>query len=186
MTKVLLLLADGFEEIEALGTADILRRMGIAVVTASLKNETAIGSHQIRVFADNVLDEADTSDFDAVVLPGGMPGALNLYNDERVLKLLKDFAAQGKITAAICAAPMVLDKAGLLENGRFTMYPAVDLYKYLSNGKLPQADRVVADGKVITGKGPGVTAEFAAAIAAGLNTPSDTIKDVLAGMFVNA
>ena len=86
--------------------------------------------------------------------------------------------------AAICAAPMVLDKAGLLENRRFTMYPAEDLYKYLRDSKRPQSDMTVSDGKVITGKGPGATAYFAAAVAEALEIPANIVKNVLDGMFV--
>jgi 4-methyl-5(b-hydroxyethyl)-thiazole monophosphate biosynthesis len=184
MANVLLLLADGFEEIEALGTADILRRMGLEVTTVSIQNEVVNGAHRIPVIADALFDNINKSDFDAVVLPGGMPGSLNLYNDERVINLLYDFAGENKVTAAICAAPMVLDKAALLEKSPFTMYPAEDLYKYLRDNKRPLADRVVVDGKVITAKGPGVTAEFAAAIAGTLEVPADAIQNVLASMFV--
>lgn len=184
MKKVLLLLANGFEEIEALGTLDILRRMNVEVVTAALTDEVVTGSHQIKVFADALLDKVNTAEFAAVVLPGGLPGSLNLYNDSRVITLLQEFAAAGKVTAAICAAPMVLDKAGLLENRRFTMYPAEDLYKYLAETHRSQADLTVTDGKVVTGKGPGATAYFAGAVAAALNVPDDTVNAVLNGMFV--
>lgn len=184
MKKVLLLLAEGFEEIEALGTADILRRMGAEVVLTSMKENTVSGSHDITVTADALFDDLDITAFDAIVLPGGLPGSLNLYNDDRVIDTLHEFAAENKVTAAICAAPMVLDKAGLLENRRFTMYPAEDLYKYLRDNKRPQDDMVFADGKVITGKGPGATAYFAARVAEALAIPSETIKNVLNGMFV--
>ena len=184
MKKVLILLAEGFEEIEALGTADILRRMGAEVVLAGMKKSAIAGSHNIIVNSDALFDDLDLNEFDAVVLPGGLPGSLNLYNDERVIDILHAFAGENKVTAAICAAPMVLDKAGLLENRRFTMYPAEDLYKYLRDNKLPQNDMVVADGKVITGTGPGATPYFAAAVAAALDIASDTIENVLVGMFV--
>ncbi len=184
MKKVLLLLADGFEEIEALGTADILRRMGAEAVLAAMQKATVTGSHNIHVTADALFDTLDTGDFDAVILPGGLPGSLNLYNDDRVINTLLNFAAENKVTAAICAAPMVLDKAGLLENRRFTMYPAEDLYKYLRDSKRPQSDMTVSDGKVITGKGPGATAYFAAAVAEALEIPANIIKNVLDGMFV--
>ena len=184
MKKVLILLAEGFEEIEALGTADILIRMGAEVVLAAMKKTTVAGSHNITVNSDALFDDLDQSEFDAVVLPGGLPGSLNLYNDDRVIDILHEFAAENKVTAAICAAPMVLDKAGLLENRRFTMYPAEDLYKYLRDNKRPQSDMVVADGKVITGKGPGATPYFAAAVAAALDIANDTVENVLSGMFI--
>ena len=184
MGKVLILLAEGFEEIEALGTADILRRMGVEVVLAAMDKESVSGSHNITVTADDMFDKLDKTEFAAVVLPGGLPGSLNLYNDDRVIDILHEFAAENKVTAAICAAPMVLDKAGLLENRKFTMYPAEGLYKYLRDNKRPQSDMFVADGKVITGKGPGATAYFAAAIASALNIAQEKIQDVLDGMFV--
>ena len=184
MKKVLILLAEGFEEIEALGTADILIRMGAEVVLAAMKKTAVAGSHNITVNSDALFDDLDQSEFDAVVLPGGLPGSLNLYNDDRVIDILHEFAAENKVTAAICAAPMVLDKAGLLENRRFTMYPAEDLYKYLRDNKRPQSDMVVADGKVITGKGPGATPYFAAAVAAALDIANDTVENVLSGMFI--
>ena len=184
MKKALLLLADGFEEIEALGTADVLRRMSIPVTTAGLTAPQICGSHNITVTADTLLENIDPAEFDAVILPGGLPGSLNLYNSNQVIALLKKFAADNKITAAICAAPLVLDKAGLLENCTFTMYPAEDLYKYLSDSKRPEADLAVVCGNVITGKGPGATFEFAAAIARKLGCPENTVQSVLSGMFV--
>lgn len=184
MKKALLLLAEGFEEIEALGTVDVLRRMNIQVITSALTDRQVTGSHQITATADTVLAEVDSSQFDAVILPGGLPGASYLYDDERVIELLKNFAAAGKITAAICAAPMVLDKAGLLKNGKFTMYPAADLCKHLSDGKRPLPDPVCVDGTVITGKGPGATFEFAGAVALALQTPPELVSGVLSSMFV--
>ena len=181
---VYVFLADGFEEIEALGTADVLRRIGLEVTLAGLTAQTVSGSHNIAVLADALFAAVDPAEFDAVVLPGGLPGSLNLYNDERVINLLYNFAAENKVTAAICAAPMVLDKAGLLEKCAFTMYPAEDLYKYLRDNKRPESDMFVADGKVITGKGPGATAYFAGAVAGALDVSQETIKNVLDGMFV--
>ena len=185
MKKVLILLAEGFEEIEALGTADILIRMGAEVVLAAMKKTAVAGSHNITVNSDALFDDLDQSEFDAVVLPGGLPGSLNLYNDDRVIDILHEFAAENKVTAAICAAPMVLDKAGLLEKCTFTMYPAEDLYKYLRDGKRPADDLTVTDGKVVTGKGPGATVRFAAAVAAALQIPENTIRQVVDGMFAN-
>ena len=91
MKKVLILLAEGFEEIEALGTADILRRMGAEVVLAAMEKEKVSGSHNITVSADELFDKVDKSEFDAVVLPGGLPGSLNLYNDDRVIDILHNF-----------------------------------------------------------------------------------------------
>ena len=183
MKKILLILADGFEEIEAVGTADILRRMKFEVTLAGLNGRQVTASHGTRVMADALLDEADPAEFAALVLPGGMPGAINLYNDSRVEALLREFHRQGKVTAAICAAPMVLDKAGLLDHRRFTMYPDEALFRYLKPGHRPQPDMAVTDGMVITGKGPGATPVFAAAIAAALGAPDTLIRGHIAGMF---
>ena len=103
MSKVLLLLAPGFEEIEALGTCDVLRRLKQEVVTASLAGREVAGAHGVKVIADAELGKLDTTVFDAVVLPGGMLGAVNLL---AVKDLVRDFAREGKVTAAICASVM--------------------------------------------------------------------------------
>ena len=113
-SRVLVPLAEGFEEIEAVTVVDLLRRAGIEVHTASLAGSRVTGSHGIAVEADISIDAADASDYDMVVLPGGMPGSDHLKRDSRVIALLQQFADQGRYTAAICAAPGVLAHAGLL------------------------------------------------------------------------
>ena len=118
MAKVLLLLAPGFEEIEALGTCDVLRRLGVEVTLAALDGREVAGAHGVRVVADAELAALEVAKFDAVVLPGGMPGAVNLL---AVKDLVRDFAEKGKVTAAICAAPLVLSAAGVLKGRTFTM-----------------------------------------------------------------
>ncbi len=183
MKRILLVLADGFEEIEALGTADVLRRCGLEVVLAGLNQVEVTGAHGIKVLSDARLDDVAPATFDAVTLPGGMPGATHLYADERVGNLIRDFYAVGKIVSAICAAPIVLDKAGVLNHRRFTMYPAAGLFDYLTDGRRPQPDLTVTDGNVVTGKGPGATPFFAAAVAAALGVPKAQIDAELAGMF---
>jgi 4-methyl-5(b-hydroxyethyl)-thiazole monophosphate biosynthesis len=163
MSRVLLPLAEGFEEIEAVTVVDLLRRAGIEVHTASLDGPQVTGSHGIAVLADIALDAAAAGDYDMIVLPGGMPGAEHLKNDPRVISLLRSFAAEGRYTAAICAAPSVLAHAGLLEERAATSYPG-----FLNVDSAPgirlRDDAVVVDGKVVTSRGAGTAMEFGLAL----------------------
>ena len=179
--EVIVLLAEGFEEIEALGTVDVLRRLQVPVRTAGLTGLQVTGAHGISCSADMTLAEAEKLDPAAVVLPGGLPGATNLLASEAVKALLQRTAAAGGVTAAICAAPIVLAAAGLLKGRRFTMYPGFDSYL---NGAVPTAEMVESDGKVVTGKGPGATCLFAAKIAEVLGVAPEKTAGVLQGMFV--
>lgn len=163
MSRVLVLLAEGFEEIEAVTVVDLLRRAGIDVHTASLDGPRVTGSHGIVVLADEALDAVAADDFDMVVLPGGMPGATHLKNDPRVISLLRRYAAEGRYTAAICAAPSVLAHAGLLEERAATSFPG-----FLSADSAPgirlRDEPVVVDGKVVTSRGAGTAMEFGLAL----------------------
>lgn len=183
--NLVMILAPGFEELEAVGTADVLARLGITVTFAGLESIKITGAHNMILAAHHKLEDLICSEYDGVILPGGLPGSTNLLNSDLVIRWVKEMKLNNKITAAICAAPMVLDKAGLLEKCDFTMYPAEDLYKYLRDNKRPLNDMVVVDGKVITGKGPGATFKFAAAIAETLQISPSVISGVLDGMFVN-
>lgn len=158
MVKVLVPLADGCEEIEAVTIIDLLRRAGIHVVSAGLKPGVVTASRGVKLVPDVTLDEALQHDFDMVVLPGGMPGATHLKDDVRIIELLKKMAAAGQYTAAICAAPMVLAHAGLLEGKQATSYPG-----FLDGlpGVTQRAAAVVQDGKVVTSRGPGTAMDFA-------------------------
>ncbi|MBQ6353271.1 MAG: DJ-1/PfpI family protein [Lentisphaeria bacterium] len=178
MSRVLLLLAPGFEEIEALGTCDVLRRLDIEVVLAGLDDDEVAGAHGIRVTADARLAQLDASDFDAIVLPGGMPGAVNLL---KAKDLVLAFAREGKVTAAICAAPIVLSAAGVLKGRTFTMYPGFG--EYLQAGEEPTGRLVESDGTVVPGKGPGATCFFAAAVARALGAAPERTGEVLGAMF---
>lgn len=153
MARVIVPVADGFEEVEAVTVIDLLRRAGIEVVVAALEARTVTGSHGIALQADTDLDAALAGEFDMVVLPGGLPGADHLDADPRVRALLERMAASGKFTAAICAAPKVLASAGLLAGKRHTAFPGI-----LDSAG---ADAVVTDGKVITSRGPGTAMDFA-------------------------
>lgn len=167
MKKTAMLFANGFEEVEALTVVDILRRAGMVCDMLSLDDaaETA-GSHGITVRMDGGFSAADFSGYDALILPGGMPGTTNLAADERVIKLLQDFCAAGKLTAAICAAPTVLAKAGLLKGRHAVCYPGLE-------GKLtgaePGDEPVVRDGTVITSRGVGTALPFALELVAYLD-----------------
>ena len=163
MARVLLPLPEGFEEIEAVTVVDLLRRAGIEVHTASLAGRQVTGSHGIRIEADVTLDAADAADYDMIVLPGGMPGADHLKNDARVVSLLRRFAATGRYTAAICAAPGVLAHAGLLEGRTATSFPGF-LRPDSAPGLTLTDAAVVIDGTVITSRGPGTAIEFSLAL----------------------
>lgn len=160
MASVLVPLAPGFEDLEATTIVDILRRADIDVVTAGLAPGLVQGARGMRVQPDASLDEVMERSFDMIALPGGMPGAENLKNDARIQALLKSMAAAGKYTTAICAAPIALAQAGLLDGCRATSYPGfVDRLK--PPGATYLTDPVVVDGKVVTSRGPGTAMDFA-------------------------
>lgn len=158
MAKVLVPLADGCEELEAVTIIDLLRRAGIEVVVAGLKPGVVKASRGVQLVPDVTLDQALGDGYDMVVLPGGMPGAAHLKDDVRVVDLLKNMASAGKYTAAICAAPMVLAEAGLLRGKQATSYPG--FLDGLPDVTL-RAEAVVQDGTVLTSRGPGTAMDFA-------------------------
>lgn len=162
MPKVLVPLAQGCEEIEAITVIDILRRAGIEVISAGLDTQPVHASRGVMLLPDTTLDEALQHDFDMVVLPGGQPGTNNLNADARIIKLLQDTAQQGKFVAAICAAPSVLAAAGLLDGRHATSFPgALDAFPQVRQ----QYAAVVEDGKLITSRGPGTAIDFALTLA---------------------
>jgi len=154
--KILVPLAEGFEEIEAITIIDTLRRAGIEVYIASLLSGAVTGSHKVSLVPDGVL--TDSFQCDGIVLPGGMPGSTNLKKDSRVIKLLKEIREKGGHTAAIYAAPIVLAEAGLLEGKKYTCYPG---YEEEIKGGFHLPEPVVVDGNVITGKGAACALPFA-------------------------
>ncbi|MDR1143860.1 MAG: DJ-1/PfpI family protein [Spirochaetaceae bacterium] len=167
--KALVFLAEGFEEVEAVTPIDYLRRAGIEVTVASIKNDRTVrGAHGISLAADTTIAELETSGrfsaavWDAVFVPGGMPGAANLAACVPAGNFYREMTASGKITAAICASPAVfLAPLGLLEGKKFTCYPGDE--KQTSGGTW-SAGRVVVDGNLITSRGPGTAAAFALAL----------------------
>lgn len=168
MANVLIPIAEGCEELEAVTIIDLLRRADIQVTTASLGGlqesgsqvEPVTASGGVVLIPDTTLDEAMTHNFDMLVLPGGLPGSDHLDNDPRIHSLLKKMAGEDKFTAAICAAPKVLASAKLLEGKSATSYPGVIDKMNLGNTQVTQ-DSVVHDGKVITSRGPGTAMDFA-------------------------
>jgi 4-methyl-5(b-hydroxyethyl)-thiazole monophosphate biosynthesis len=163
VARVLVPLAEGFEEIEAVTIVDLLRRAGIEVHTAALLERRVTGSHGICVEADRTLDEVRPADYDMIALPGGLPGADHLRKDARVLQLLAEFAGSGRFVAAICAAPGVLALAGLLDGRAATSYPGFLEPESAPGLRISDAP-VVVDGKVVTSRGPGTAIDFALAL----------------------
>ena len=160
MASVLVPLAQGCEELEAVTVIDLLRRAGIDVTTAGLDEQPVHASRGCVLLPDTSLDQALQRDYDMVVLPGGLPGADHLDNDARVHELLKSMADAGQYTAAICAAPRVLANAGLLQGKRATSYPGAFAPESVPGLEYSE-QAVVSDGRVITSRGPGTAMDFA-------------------------
>ena len=157
--KAIVILADGFEEIEAITVIDILRRAGIEVTPCGLESKTVKGSKGIVVEADKMLEDDDI-EYDACILPGGMPGSENLAKSEKVKKILLDMDNQGKIIGAICAAPaIVLAPLGVLDDKSATCYPGME--EAFADSTDFRADDIVVDGNIITSRGPATALKFA-------------------------
>lgn len=174
MKKVLVILAPGFEEIEALTPVDMLRRAGAEVTIAGTEAEEIIGRNKIRVVPDAFLDEVMDRDFDLVVLPGGAVGAENLRKDERVKDIIERHNERSSIVSAICAAPAVLSAIGVIEGREVTSHPSV---RESLKGSKVSDERVVQDGNIITSQGPGTAMEFAFKLVEVLYGP-EKVKEV--------
>ncbi len=160
MIKTALLFADGTEEIEAITPADILRRAGAVCDIVSVSGEFPRGAHGITVKADKLIDQLDSDCYDAIIIPGGMPGANNIASDAHAVKCIKAAYAGGKIIAAICASPaVVLAANGIADGKRATCYPAEGFIKLLKNSTYTAA-AVECDGNLITANGPKAAMEF--------------------------
>jgi protein deglycase len=160
MNKVLVPLAPGFEEIEAITVIDILRRAGIEVVVAGTQAGLIEASRKTKHAPDCTLDEVRPDDFDMIILPGGQPGATNLRNDQRVRKAIETLQAKNRRIAAICAAPTVLAAYGVLKDRSATCHPSVRA-EIASVAKHISDERVFVDGPVITSQSAGTAMEFA-------------------------
>ena len=154
---IAVLLADGFEEIEALTPVDMLRRAGLEVLTVGITSKIAVGAHGISVICDKLPEEIDLDMISTVILPGGMPGSLNLDASPFTDEILKSVNARGGRIAAICAAPLVLGRRGLLEGKRATCYPG---FENELAGATVTDESVVTDGNITTARGMGVALEF--------------------------
>ena len=156
--KIIVPLAEGFEEIEFSTIVDILRRAEIEVIVAGLKKGLIQGARKVKVMPDTFIDRINSDDFDVIVLPGGYPGFENLGKDKRVLNLIQKMDREGKYITAICGAPSVLSRAGILKGKKATIYPGI-------KDKLQDSqyidERVIVDGKIVTSQGPGTAMEFA-------------------------
>ena len=160
MKKVYVFLADGFEDVEALIPVDVLRRGGVDVTTVSISDFPLVTSaHGVNIEADIMFEQGDFSDADLIFLPGGMPGASNLFAHKGVCKVVVDQFAAGKKVAAICAAPgVVLGQLGILEGKKATCYPG---FEQMLDGATYTADLVTVDGNVTTAEGPAAAFPFA-------------------------
>ena len=174
MKKVAVLLADGFEEIEALTVVDILRRASVYVDTVSITDEYKVrGSHGINVQTEDLFDEVNFVEFDMIVLPGGMPGTTNLDEHPGVKRVVEDYVTSGKYVAAICAAPSILGSLGILNGRVATCYPGFEKKLF---GAYITTDPVAKDGHVITSRGMGTAIEFASTLIGIIQDPESADK----------
>ena len=178
--KVYVFLADGFEDVEALIPVDVLRRGGVDVTTVSISDFPLVRSaHGVNIEADIMFEQGDFSDADLIFLPGGMPGASNLFDHKGVCKAVVDQFATGRKVAAICAAPaVVLGQLGLLEGKKATCYPG---FEHLIDGATYTADLVTVDGNVTTAEGPAAAFPFAYELLAQL-VDKQTADQIAEGM----
>lgn len=179
MKKAILFLADGFEEIEAITTIDILRRASIECETCSIEDtRTVKGAHAISVQADILLSPDMSTRYDAMILPGGIQGAKALSNCRPVLNLIRKMLSEDRLVAAICAAPIVLREADVLRGRKVTSFPGV----LISDGSFEYSeDPVVTDGNLITSRGPATAPAFAFEIVSYLGFPdvAERLKGVM-------
>ena len=181
MSKVNVYLADGFEEVEGLTVVDLLRRAGIETDMVSIMGRKEItGARKIPVLADKLFEEQD--DPDVIVLPGGMPGTVQLGEDDTVSQVIREFAKEGKLVAAICAAPSVLGQAGILNGKKAACHPG---FEEKLTGAEVFFSPVVCDGNVITSRGMGTAIPFAFEIVRYF-TDDETVEHVRQGLVYRA
>ena len=175
MSKLGIFMADGCAESEGLAVVDVLRRAKMDIITISVnKTNTVKGSHNITFLTDTVFEDVNFEELDGIILPGGMPGTINLGDHEGVVSQVKTFAAAGKLVCAICAAPSVLGAAGILKGKKATCHPG---FEEKLTGAEPLTDNVVTDGNVITSRGMGTAIDFGLAIVSYFNDQS-VVDDV--------
>lgn len=174
MNPIAVLFAPGFEEAEALTIVDILRRANLPAETVGVTGHEITGGHGITLKADKTLTDISANTLEMAVIPGGYPGVECLLESQETLTLLQEMNAQGKWLAAICAGPRVLDKAGVLENNRYTAYPGQE--DKITTGTHCD-DIVVKDGNIITSRGPATVYAFAYALVDALGGDSLAVKN---------
>ena len=182
MAKIIVPISNGFEEIEAITIIDVCKRANIEVTIAAVEELETIGAHGIKIIADTNIENITCDDFDMIVLPGGLPNAFTLAENEKVQSLLKEFKEKNKKIGAICAAPYALHKAGVL-NKNFTCYPSfeqkIKLEGYQAN------DSVVIDENIITSRGPATAMSFALEIV-NILCEEDIYTSVKNGLLANS
>ena len=160
--KIMVLFADGFEEVEALTVVDYLRRVQIDVDTVSITRDNVVrGAHNIRVVTDKFIESIAIDNYDGIVIPGGLLGATNLRDNNFVIEVVKAMHDEDKLIAAICAGPIVLAKAQIIKNRSITSFPGFEKDLLKANYK---EEKVVVDGNIITSRGPYFAVDFAIAI----------------------
>lgn len=178
--KVMVLLAEGFEEVEALTVVDYLRRMDIGADMVSVTDDRNVkGAHGVEVVTDKELEDLDLSQYEGIVIPGGLPGAENLKKNSKVIEAVREFNHDKRLVAAICAGPIVLEEAGILEGNDYTCYPGFE--KVIKQGNHKE-ENVVRDGNIITSRGPALAGDFAIEIVnfiAGKETKEALMKDIV-------
>ena len=163
MARLGIFMADGCEEIEGLTVVDIVRRAKLAIETISITDTLQVtSSHGVTFMTDAIATEVNFDELDGIILPGGMPGTLHLGESDIVNEVIKRFAAEGKLVAAICAAPSVLGAAGILTGKEATCHPGFE--EKLTGAEVTTALRAVTDGNIITSRGMGTAIEFSLAI----------------------
>lgn len=179
MKKVLIHFANGFEEIEAITPVDVLRRAGCEVDTISVTGMLEVTSSRgVTILTEKHFIEADYAQADMILLPGGQPGSDNLNRHEGLKKQIKSFHEQGKLVAAICAAPLVFGSIGILKGKRATCFPGVEPQL---TGATCTGNAVEVDGNIITGKGPGVALKFSLTLVEKLvgKSKADEVKKAM-------
>lgn len=172
MKKIAVLIKNGYEEVEALTPVDVLRRANIQVDLIGMDSDMVTSSHQITIKMDKTFDES-IDEYDGIVLPGGLPGSTNLRDDERVINTIRKFNEEGKLVAAICAGPIALGKAGILQDKVCTCAPG---FEDQLTGANYQEAIVQIDGNIITGKGPAAALEFGYSILEYLGGDSSALR----------
>lgn len=172
--RLMLALADGFEEIEAMVPLDILRRLSVGVEIVGVNDEIATSKNGVKILCDRSIDEVKSEDFDGIILPGGSPGYKNLGRSQKLKNIINDLNGRGKLIAAICASPTILAEMNLLNDKKATCYPTL-------KDKIPNYvdEKVVVDKNIITSKGPGTAIDFGLAIAEYLGLDTTEIKKAL-------